>query len=183
MKTKVRIIIRDEGQYKHFIINVLTDRYKYLNSLEVAGNITWQTDTETLNNSERNDKWYALNYKVESDRLEHFEYMIKLIRYIDRNAYYNIQPNEMLNLIGAEEYVVYHYDFVPVSYSGMNLYDIIDLNKDTDNIWTRIYAPNDIVAQKETDKLSEKHNTVYDHKLKEERVKLESNLLNCSLPI
>jgi hypothetical protein len=183
MKTKVRIIIKDEGMYKHFIINVLYNRFKDSSYLEIAGNLTWQTDTETLSNSERRDKWYALNYKIESDRLEHFEYMIKLIRYIDKNAYHNIQPNEMLNLIGAEEYVIHNYDFVPVSYSGMNLYDIIDLNKDTDNVWTRIYAPNDIVANKETDKLSEKNNTTYNYKLKEERVKLESNLINCTLPI
>jgi len=175
MKTKVRITVKNDGYYKHFIIDVLNSRYS--NYYEIAGSIMFQSDKSRFSNPEVTRKWYALNFKIESDRLEHFEYFIKVIRYIDKNTYYDVQPEELLSVIGAEEYVIHFHEFVPLSYNNMNLYDIIDVNsKDKNNVWTRIYCANNIIAKQETERLSEKNKTTYEFKLKEENIQLQSNM-------
>jgi len=163
--------------YKHFKIDVLNNRYANSSYYEVAGSITFQSDNEKMDDPEYIKKWYGRSFRIETNEIDHISYMLKIAKHIDKSCYYDVQPEELLKVIGAEEYVIHYHEFVPLSNNGMNLYDIVDFDRDTGNVWTRIYCANDIIAQKETELLSKKNNTSYTFKLKESNVQLQSNLV------
>lgn len=148
MKTKVRIQYAGDNnsEYEHCYIEVLDRRSKWghAGSLEVIGSISFQgTRSEK---GTREDYWYALSYSVNADRLQSARIvkMAKLAKYIEENTDHNIQPEQLLLLIGAEMYIHGAGGFIPESYKGLGVYRLMKDNQ----IYTFVHAANEIVAQR-----------------------------------
>lgn len=147
MKTKFRIQTTEGNafgaKYKHMYIQILTERYKGCRYLQPMGEITFQA------NAEESDNWYAMNFKLETDNVEYLDKMAKLAKFIKNNrSGYNAQPSEIIQLIGGEEHIYFDGEFVSVLDKGKNIYKVIREG----NLYDRITAPNEIIAQKILDK-------------------------------
>lgn len=147
MKTKVRTQTykNGNGHYEHMTIQILTPRYKGARYLEPMGEITFQ---KTIGDPE-GFRWYGMNFSVQTDKVEYMKKMTALAEYIQKNkSGYDAQPEEILQLIGAEEHVFFDSEFIPVSDKGKKLFKVIK----TGNLYDKITAVNEIVAQKILDK-------------------------------
>ena len=144
MKTLVRVQEFNSGNHGFLIIQILNKRFRDLDMLEPIGEIKFQK-----NLSEDDERFYAMNFHVETDNPDYIMKMAKLAKFIKANTSYDSQPSEILEAIGAVEYKVFQHEFVAVSKEGENLYDVIAF---PGSLHSRIIAPNDIVAQKLLDK-------------------------------
>jgi hypothetical protein len=150
MKTKVRIVqqVNDSrSNYNHFYIQVLDLRYpdqKESQWLEVIGTISFQ-------GNKGEDRWYGMNVEVNTSDASHLIKMGKLLAYVKENSYHDRQPEEVLQLIGAEHHMMDSRSsrFIPVSFIGLNCYKVIK----NDSHYSTIYAVNDIQATKKLERL------------------------------
>jgi hypothetical protein len=145
MKTPVRKTVHNStaGPYNLMYIEILVPRYEGTNYLEPAGVITFQQNIGE-------DSWYGLTFKVETDSVKHMDKMTKLAKLIKKSFSYDVQPKQILDLIGADEHVHYQSDFISTSKNGQNYYKVI-VNGD---YYKSIIAPSDKVAIKEMTKLN-----------------------------
>ena len=141
MKTKVRIQY-STGEYNLMHIQILNKRWKDSTSMESIGYLSFQKNIGE-------DKWYGLRFDVNTSEVRELEEMTKLARFIKKNSTYDTQPDAILKLIGAEEYMVYMNDFVPMSYVGKDIYNVFHKG----GYYTRIYADTEKLAQKQLKKL------------------------------
>jgi hypothetical protein len=152
MKTAIKT---HEGQfnrssdYRHFTLSVLGKK-SYSNDLETIGHITWQSDLQREERYKTDGDvniWYGITYEFKTDNPEHIIAMGKLAKYIKANTDWRPQPSEVIALIGGEEYV--NTDFfthVPKKWVGkMRRYKVLQNGE----YYSNIFAPNDIVANKE----------------------------------
>jgi len=144
MKTLVRI---QEGQdtklgFGFMTIQVLVHPYKNSDTIDVIGHISFQ---RTLNDT-KGHRWYAMKFNVETDKVEHLQKMTSLLRFIKKHPEFNwdSQPEDILKMIGAVEYVVFQHEFIPKSAAGKNLYDVCLLG----SVSTRIIAADEEGAEK-----------------------------------
>ena len=150
MKTKIRT---QESQihsditrslYKHMHIQILTERYKGARYLEPMGEITFQ-----LTVGDPDQRWYAMNFVINTSNVEYIEKMAKLAKFIKQNrSHHDAQPDEIKQLIGAEEHVHFDGEFVPVSDKGKKIFKVIKAG----SLYDKITAANEIIAQKILDK-------------------------------
>jgi hypothetical protein len=139
MKTKVRIIrsSKPADYYQHVNFQFLAERYPNSKSLETFCTLTWQTDPD-------NKHWYAFKVILETERIEHIEFAVKMVKYLakklGKNYLSSVTPEDVLQALKPE---LYGYssegDFQPMSMDGCNLYHVRLLSK-PDSIWTRVYA-------------------------------------------
>lgn len=132
MKTKVRI---QYGQITHIpgsqcqqvFISILTKRFVYAKddtSLETVGVIRLQ---RTMDDQ---DRWYGLNFEMNTDKVEHFEKMLKVVKFIKASQLsYTFTIEDLLTLIGATEYGYYNGEFLPITDEGKNFYRIMGSNQ------------------------------------------------------
>lgn len=153
MKTKVRVIktadyaINQHAQYEHFNIEVLAAPNKlYPESLTTVCTISFQGTI--AERGTRENYWYAphieLRHDLGSRTVGSIASVLKLAKYIEANSEYDIQPEQLLLLIGADKYI-YDGDYIPESYKGLCRYQVMDGNG---RYYSRIYAANNIVAEK-----------------------------------
>lgn len=125
-------------------------------TLEPIGTISFQY---TVGNTEGYD-WYARRFNVESDNPAHLLAMAKLAKYIADNSSSDAQPDEIKQVIGAEEHFVYKGDYIPESYRGMRYYKVIVGGQH----YSTIIAPNDMLGEKKLKKKKIDNATlVFDH--------------------
>jgi len=148
MKTKVRTTTHPpKNGYIMKYIQILDKRYPDMptsDTLEPIGTISFQY---TVGNAEGYD-WYAMRFIVETDNPDNLFKMAKLARYITTNCSSRVQPDELMQVIGAEEHFVYLGDWIPETYRGMKYYKVMVNNSH----YSTIIAPNDIIAQKKLNK-------------------------------
>ncbi len=134
MKTPVRttVVKSQTGEYNLMKIEILSSRYGGINHLEPIGMITFQ---QTVGE----DSWYGISFDIRTDRISNLKKFTKLAEFIDNNTDYRTQPDELKELIGADEHVVYESDFVSKSKDGQNLYKVIAQG----GHYSNIIAPND----------------------------------------
>lgn len=147
MKTKIRTqeSTSQNGQYKHLNIQILTERYSGARYLEPMGEITFQFTV----GDPKNYGWYAMNFVINTHEVKYIQKMASIAKFImDNRSGYSAQPDEIKQLIGAEEHVHFDSEFIPVADKGKNLYKVIK----SGNLYDKITAPNDIIAQKLLDK-------------------------------
>lgn len=139
MKTKVRIQKNQSGNYRHLYIQILDKRFpdSQLEYVEPIGTLHWQGNVGE-------DTWYGLSFQIDTDRPERIEKMAKLAKYIKQHVENRDNPQELLKVIGAEEYTIFNHEFIPVSYRGLFVYQVIDNGK----VYSTIYAPNQTMANK-----------------------------------
>jgi hypothetical protein len=145
MKTPVRKTVNKSqaGPYNLMHIEILSPRYGGDRYLESIGMITFQ---QTIGE----DKWYGMNFEVRTDNINKLKKFTKLAGFVAKNTSYDSQPDELLNLIGADEHVFYESDFFSKSKDGQSLYRVIAQG----GHYTDIIAPDDKTAQKQLDKLN-----------------------------
>ena len=147
MKTKVRTEIANSNvmgtAYRHMYMQILTGRYgsKDDENLETMGSITFQANISEPNH------WYGMTFVIETDRPDYIKRMAQLAKFIkDKRSDYSAQPNEILELIGAEGYVFYdNVGLIPIKANGMNLYKVFSNYK----LYTSIIAEDEAAAQKQ----------------------------------
>ena len=151
MKTKIRAEISNSHAmgcvYRHMNIQILTGRYnrKDVRHLETMGTITFQA------NVHEPDNWYAMKFVIETDKPDYIKRMAQLAKFIkDKRSDYNAQPKEILELIGAEEHILFDGEFFPVSYKGKTIYDVMLFGN---SHYTTIVADDEASAQKILDKM------------------------------
>lgn len=146
MKTKIRIYesqtqhgFNHKG-YKHMSIQILTERYKGARYLEPIGEITFQLTVD-----EPENLWYGMRFYINTDNVEYIKKMAKLADFIKKNrSGYSAQPDEIKQLIGAEEHVYFDSEFIPVSDKGKKIFKVIREG----SLYDKITAPNEIIAKK-----------------------------------
>jgi hypothetical protein len=148
MKTKIRTQISDSNAmgsaYKHMYIQILTGRYgsKDDENLETMGSITFQANASEPN------YWYGMRFVIETDRPDYIKRMAQLAKFIkDKRSDYSAQPKEILEIIGAEEFV--HFDsigFVPRASYGMGVFKVMT---DKGGLYSYIIAENEAKASKQ----------------------------------
>ncbi len=151
MKTKVRTEISNSNAmgtaYKHMHIQILTGRYssKDDSNLEPMGTITFQAN---VNEPDGFSNWYGMTFVIETDKPDYIKRMAQLAKFIkDKRSDYNAQPKEILEIIGAEEYV--HFDsigFVPRASYGMGVFKVMT---DKGGLYSYIIAENEAKASKQ----------------------------------
>ena len=155
MQTKVRLIEGqyNNSQYRNYLIQILDKRSEYSDSVEVIGTITFQTDKDAEFKDE--NIWYGLKYDVNTDKPEHLFKMAKIAKFVQDNVSgWRAQPKEVCQVIGAENHFHVNSEFLPVAWVGRHCYNVLRNGE----VYTRLYAANRIVAQKELDKLAKKKN-------------------------
>ena len=144
MKTKVRITPNVKGpqdNYSHFYIDLLKARYENSDYLEIYGTISFQKG-----GIENFDQWYGMSLECRSDNAQDFLLCAKVMQTI--HAYRDSsspQPKEVLNIIGAQEHVSYQGRFLPITYNGYKVFNVLTEEK---KIYTRIFAPTEALADK-----------------------------------
>jgi hypothetical protein len=133
------------NQYDKYWIEILLKDSNGIYSK--IGNITFQGTVEERN--KRHDYWYGMSVDINTSvkNHKHLSHMAAICKIISDNADYNAQPEEILKVINAEEYVRgYGWNgFVPKRYIGMNVYKVMD---SLGRLYSYEYAANDIVANK-----------------------------------
>ncbi len=147
MQTKIRVIEGQfQGKYKTLEIQILDKKYGDKGGfpyVEPIGSLTFQTNLgETDENGLQH--WYGLNFVVHTDKYENLLKIGKLGRYIRENSYHDIQPTELIKLIGGVEYFIYKYEFIPVDWVGMQYFEVYRNGQ----LYSKLIAPNEIKAQK-----------------------------------
>ena len=145
MKTKIRIQESNSNNhvYKHMHIQILTQRYTGSRYLEPMGAITFQM---TIAES---DIWYGMHFVIDTDNAEYIKKMAKLAIFIKKNrSGWSAQPEEIIHLIGGVKHIIFDSEFIPVSDKGKSIYKVILKG----NLYDKITAPNEIIAQKILDK-------------------------------
>lgn len=162
MKTKVRLIengYNNQQFFRNLDIQILDKQYpdsKISDTLTVIGSITFQTDRDRESTQ---SPWYGMTYVINTDNFEHIAKMAKLARFIKIHSdAFNLQPNELLLLIGAEKHIIHFGDFLPESCSGMCYFKVFR----NGNFYRKIIAPNEILAQKQLKK-GENETMQFDH--------------------
>lgn len=148
MKTKIRIqeYKSQNGTYGHMSIQVLGPRYKDSKYLEPMGQITFQR-----NLNEPDNKWYGMRFIIETDNVDYIKKMAAIAEHIKKNrSDWSAQPEEIKHLIGAEEYVLFDSEFIPVSDKGKSLFRVIY----NGSLYSKIVAANEVVAQKIMSKMN-----------------------------
>lgn len=153
MKTKVRVQETtatnsyNRNEYDHCYIQILEPN-KYSRSehpsMDVIGTISFQGTV--AEKGTREDYWYALRIECEVEPQKHSNMakMAKLAAFIYANSNHNVQPDELLRIIGAEKYINGLSGAIPESYKGMRAYKVMKSGECRDVV----YAANDIVANK-----------------------------------
>jgi hypothetical protein len=151
MKTKTRTTVSNSHAmgcvYRHMHIQVLTGRYnrKDVRHLETMGTITFQA------NVHEPDNWYGMSFVIETDKPDYIKRMAQLAKFIkDKRSDYNAQPKEILEIIGAEEHIVFDGEFFPASYKGKTIYDVMLFGN---SLYSTIVADDEASAQKILDKM------------------------------
>lgn len=152
MKAKVRTQISNSNAmgtaYKHMHIQVLTGRYgskdKDDSNLEPMGSITFQAN---VNEPAGYSNWYGMTFVIETDRPDYIKRMAQLAKLIkDKRSDYNAQPEEVLKIIGAEEYFFHDsLGFVPRASYGMGIFKVMT---DKGGLYSHIIANNEDEAAK-----------------------------------
>jgi hypothetical protein len=155
MKTAIRIIENQFGnnEYRHMYLQILVQRSKDYDSLEVAGTLHWQSDRkrdQEVKSGVSANPWYGLTFQVDTDRAEHLAAMAKIAKHVKDNTYWDAQPAEVFQLLGGVEYTCNDGDFIPRSYKGMHKFKV--MRNDTE-YYNKIYAPNEIIASKKLEKM------------------------------
>jgi hypothetical protein len=160
MKTKVRTQVykNQNGCYEHMSIQILTPRYKGARYLEQMGEITFQRNIDDKDGY----RWYGMDFSVTTNKFEYLKKMAALAEYIQKNkSSYAAQPEEIKHLIGAEEHIFFDSEFVPVTDKGKSIFKVIK----TGNLYDKITAPNEIVANKILEKKNIAGATLEFHKV------------------
>lgn len=142
MKTKIRIQRSDAGNYRHLYFQILVKRWKDSETLEPIGYIHWQGNIGE-------DRWYGMSFQLDTDKVAYLEEMAKIGKFLNKNSINRDNPMEVFNVLGGVEYVHYNGYFIPASYNGMFMFDVIQKGK----VYTRVFAPNKLLAQKMADKM------------------------------
>lgn len=151
MKTKIRIqkaITNAFGcHYNTMAIDILEERYngsklqrdKMLSYLEPIGFISFQSNRDTPND------WYGMNFNVNTNNANHLMTMAKLAKFIVKNRKgYNDSPDEIIKLIGGEEYALFDSQFISKKDNGKSLFGIIKDN----SLYARLIAADMKEAEK-----------------------------------
>lgn len=157
MKTKIRIQTSTSNafgvNYNHMAIDILTERYngsklqrdKLYHYLEPVGHITFQSNKDTPTD------WYGMRFNVETNNANHIMMMAKLAKFvINKRSGYDAKPDEIIQLIGGEEYVFFDGEFISKKDNGKHIYNIVKPN----SLIERIIVKN----EKEGEKLLAKMN-------------------------
>jgi len=146
MKTKIRTQeSQTQNGFKHLHIQILTERYKGSRYLEPIGEITFQMTV----GDPQGYHWYGMNFVINTDNVEYIKKMAKLAEFIKKNrSGHNAQPDEIKQLIGAEEHILFDQEFIPISDKGKSIFRVIREG----SLYDKITAPNEIIAQKILDK-------------------------------
>jgi len=147
MTTKV--FLHDEQQagakVKHCWISFLKARYENSDYLETFCRLKFQAGGLESGNMD----WYAMEMTCESDKPEDFIQAAKILKEIKENTdRHDPQPKEILLILGAIEHVRYKGGYIPRSYHGMKLFNVMDGT----SLYTRIYAATEALANKELNK-------------------------------
>ena len=142
MKTKVKITrdVKGNDQYRHFYIQLLKNQYENSDYLQVYATISFQQGGTDHNN------WYGMDIECKSDNPQDFLLCAKVMQTI--HAYrdsHSPQPSEVLNIIGAQEYVNYQGSYIPITYNGYKIFNVLTDKKE---IYTKIFAPTEALAEK-----------------------------------
>lgn len=155
MKTKIRTQISNSNAmgtaYKHMHIQILTGRYssKDDSNLEEMGSITFQANS---NEPAGYNNWYGMSFVIETDNPNYIKKMAQLAKLIkDKRSDYNAQPDEIIKIIGAEEYVFHDsLGFVPRASYGMGIFKVMVEGKG--GTYSSIIAENETEAIKKLKK-------------------------------
>jgi len=140
MKTAVRIQEREDGQrgYGFMSIQILVPSSPKSEVMEPIGEITFQRN---LNEDEGMKIWYGMRFNVETDKVSDLEKMTKIARVVFENSdYYTQPPSSILKIIGAVEYKLFKFEFIPVAKEGENFYDVLS---SSGSLHSRIVAPSE----------------------------------------
>jgi hypothetical protein len=148
MKTSVRTTVRKSQteNYNRMSIEILSPRF--FGYLEPIGVITFQ---QTVGE----DSWYGMRFEISTSDAKHIQQMAKLANFIKKKVW-DATPDKVLELIGADEHVVYESDFVSLSKNGQNLYRVIAQG----GHYKDIIAPDDKTADKILKKLNISNSTL-----------------------
>jgi len=142
MNTKVRITKGRSGNYDVLEVQVI-EQAKGHRLIEHVGTLTWQGDDT--------HGWYGLHYKADPSAHEYKQLLTlyKLASYIQDRTQWNSSPQEVLAIIGAEEFFYVHGEYISIRDNGKQLYDVITNNNNT--LYTRIIAANEEMAYRAVD--------------------------------
>lgn len=118
------------------------------------GTLRWQGDSKY--------GWYGLRYEVSASANEYknlFE-LYKVASYIQERTTYKSTPQEVMAIIGGEEYVYIHGDYISIRDNGKQLYDVI--NNRTNVLQTRITAANELMALRAIDGMIKRNEVAHD---------------------
>lgn len=90
-----------------------------------------------------------MRFEISTSDAKHIQQMAKLANFIKKKVW-DATPDKVLELIGADEHVVYESDFVSLSKNGQNLYRVIAQG----GHYKGIIAPDDKTAENILKKLN-----------------------------
>lgn len=147
MKTKIHIQTASSNafgvNYNHMTIDVLTERFKGSRYLEPIGHISFQSNKDTPND------WYGIKFNVMTEKPEYIDKMAKIAKVIMSNrSGYNAQPDEIIELIGGQEYIFFDQEFIAKKDNGKKIFNVFRQG----NLYERIVAASESQAKKLLDK-------------------------------
>jgi hypothetical protein len=144
MTTKVFIDVQQKEVYKTYVIQFLKARYENSDYLETFCRLSFQSGGR-----DGNTDYYGMAMIVESDKIEDFLQAAKILKEIDENRdNSNPQPEEILRIVQAVEHVRYKGGYIPRSYHGLKVFNVMDGT----SLYTRIFAATEPLARKQFNK-------------------------------
>ena len=165
MKTKIRIqesdafaISMSNDKFKHYCIQILTERYKSSRYLEPIGQISFQMTV-----AEPQNEWYGMRFIIDTDKAKYIQKMATLAKIIKTNrSGYSAQPKEIIELIGGVEHVHFNSEFIPVTDKGKNIYKVMS---ESGNFIDTVIAQNEDVANNILRKRSIEAKLIFDKQI------------------
>lgn len=147
----ITTVSHSNKEYDHCEIKFLeyvygkSSKHRY-NTLDSFGRITFQK-----NRGE--DRWYGLTFITEASLYNH-DYLTKLgqiAKFLyENNDGNDLQPQDVIALVGGEEYIRHMNDWIPKSLIGQRFYKV--MGEGNGEYLSKIISPTDTLAHKELDK-------------------------------
>lgn len=118
--TKYRIIENFSGMYNSLEIQLLseTKRDIFISSIEVVGSIRFQQ-------TKGEDDWYGMSYKTDVSRYSAIEKFNKICKLVNSKTGYRSQPNEVIEVLGGNEYFICNQEWFPTKDIGKHCFYVI----------------------------------------------------------
>jgi hypothetical protein len=127
--TPVRVVISTSGEYNHYQLQILTQRYPHSSDYyDILGEVTWQSNKDDEN------YWYGRTFKCETSHPLLLEMFAKIIKRL-KDCY---SPDEVHDELQSVRYKTHAGVWYLDVFEGCNVYQVLKLENGKHENWSSV---------------------------------------------